>query len=274
MAQKIILRSVYGKVGMEYTINPCPDPVTGRQCKYVRKVDSKGDMILTDKDKNSDIFDYLVPETHKFIIKDGTELDLNDPYQEAEWECIKNCPLIASSRYEKDSNGNYKIDGNVRDRSTHPRNGVAELYVDIPGVETAARVSKVKEVYEASKLIFEDERGSEGRLQKTKLLGRDMTSAPDSDVTEYLLDLAKRNPQKIINIYKGEDATYRLLFIEAKDKHVIIRKNNLFTYGDDVILGATDDAAVTWLMNKDNKAVVELIKKEVYPELYTKKTSK
>ena len=49
----IVLRSVYGKVNMKYYINPCKDPKTGRFPDCVRTVDSFGNMILSDKDKNN-----------------------------------------------------------------------------------------------------------------------------------------------------------------------------------------------------------------------------
>lgn len=272
MAQQILLRSVYGKVGMVYTINPCPDKKTGRFCKWVKKVDSKGDMIITDAEKNSPDFPYFIPENREFKVSDGQVFDLDNPYDLAEWEAIKNAPIIATSRYEKDANGNYVIDGNTRDTSTHPRNGVAELYVDIPGIETEARVKKSELVYKASKFIFED--SDAGRLKITKMMGKYMENAPSSDITEFLLEAAKRNPNRIIKLYTSDDAAYRLLFIDAKDKHIINLKNGMYLYGDDIILGATDDAVVTYFLNKDNKKVVEMIKKDTYPEMYKEDTKK
>jgi len=254
-------------VGMIYTINPCPDKITGRFCKWVKPVDSKGDMILTDKDRNSEDYPYFIPENKEFKVSDGTTFDLSDPFQLAEWESIKNAPIIASSRYEKDANGNYKIDGNIKDTSSHPRNGVAELYVDIPGVETAARVSKQKLVFEASKLIFDDPKGAEGRLRITRILGKHMKNAPESDVTEYLLDLAKRNPNKIISLYNSNDSQLRLLFIDAKENRVIISKNGIFMYGD-TLLGATDDAVITWMKDPKNNKLLQLMMEETYPDMY------
>ncbi len=53
----IVLRSVYGKVNMKYYINPCKDPKTGRFPDCVRTVDSFGNMILSDKDKNGPTLD-------------------------------------------------------------------------------------------------------------------------------------------------------------------------------------------------------------------------
>ena len=52
-SNKIILRSVYGKVA-KYYIQPCKDPKTGRFPDCVKPVDSHGDIRLTDKEKNEE----------------------------------------------------------------------------------------------------------------------------------------------------------------------------------------------------------------------------
>ena len=49
---KIILRSVYGKVGIKYFIQPCPNPKTGQMPSCIKKVDSHGDMIMSDEERN------------------------------------------------------------------------------------------------------------------------------------------------------------------------------------------------------------------------------
>lgn len=279
MSQKILLRSVYGKVGQIYTINPCPNN-NGQFCKWVRRIDSQGNMILSDADKNESVtlsdgtkmplLQYLIPENKEFKIQDGQEFDLSKIEDLAEWEAIKNAPLIASSRYEKNPDGTYKIDGNVYDRTTHPRNGAAELYVDIPGIETEARVSKAEKVYNASKYIFES--SQEKRLQITKIMGKHMEAMPPSDITEYLIEVAKRNPDRIIKLYKDENVSDRLLFMDAKDKHVIILKGGFYIYGEDINLGATDDNAVAWLIDPKNKKIAEMIRQDTYPEMYKKDT--
>ena len=275
MNQKILLRSVYGKVGQIYTINPCPES-NGQFCKWVRRIDSAGNMILSDADKNDTVeladgtkmplLQYLIPENKEFKIRDGQEFDLNKIEDLAEWEAIKNAPLIASSRYEKNSDGSYKIDGNIYDKTTHPRNGAAELYVDIPGVETEIRVSKAEKVYKASKFIFES--SQEKRYDITRMMGKQMKGMPPSDITEYLIEVAKRNPDRIIKLYTDENISYRLLFMDAKDKHIIILKNGFYIYGEDINLGASDDNAVAWLTNPKNKNIVDMITKDTYPEMY------
>ena len=65
----IILRSVWGKVGMKYFIQPSKNPKTGRYADCVRRVDSNGDMILSDADRNSG--KYFVKEDETFTIEDG-----------------------------------------------------------------------------------------------------------------------------------------------------------------------------------------------------------
>ena len=90
---------------------------------------------------------------------------------------------------------------------------------------------------------------------------------PDADVTDYLLQVAEQDPEKIINLYTGGDTAVRLTFIEARDKHVINYKNRLYTYADNVVLGATDEAAILYLKDPKNANVLKLIKQDTYPNL-------
>lgn len=268
----IILRSVYGKVGQKYFITPCKDPVTGRFPDSVRPVNSNGDMILSEKDKELGTIVY--PANKVFEVEDGTRFDLQDPWEKAQWECIKNCPLIAKSRDARDAKGNLLIDG-ARGEGLGQyaaRYGTAELYVENPDADTHNRVSKERLVYDAQTYIFNDDKGAQGRLLRARLLGRDMKNAPDNDVLEYLLEIAKKEPKRIINIYTGSDTTLRLLFIEAKERNVIIVKNKVYMYGD-IALGTTDDAVINFFSKPENRKILELITKDTYPEMESKKKS-
>lgn len=75
----ITLRSVYGKVGQKYFIQPIKDPQTGRYPDCVKPVNSSGDIILTDAERNSKA--YYVKQNEVFIIEDGKTFDLNDEIQ-------------------------------------------------------------------------------------------------------------------------------------------------------------------------------------------------
>lgn len=262
----IVLRSVYGKVGQKYYIQPCRDQKTGKMPDCVKHVNSHGDMILTDAERNSG--KYYVKENETFIIEDGKTFDLSDPIEKAHWEAIKNCVLIAPDRYAKDAQGNLLIDGTVGWKSKKPRYGIAELYIERPGYEAVRKVSRKKKIHQAASFILDDPKGSEGRILIARLLGKHMTNIPDADVEDYLLTIAEKDPERIINLYTGDDITLRLLFMEAKDKHIINLKNKLYIYADNIVLGATDDAAITWMKDPKNKKVLELIKKDTYPDLY------
>lgn len=263
----IILRSVFGKVGQKYYMNPVKDPKTGRYHSCVRPVDSKGDMIISDKDRNSGT--PLIAEDRVFIIEDGTTFNLSDPWEAAEWYAIQYCPLIALSRDAKDAKGNLLIDGEIAEGKSRARYGIAELYVEKPGYATAKSVSKRKLIHDADSYIYGDPTGSEGRLLKARILGKNMKNAPDADVTDYLLEISHKDPDKIINLYTGGDIAIRMLLMDAKDKNVIYIKNKLYLYADSIVLGATDDAVVTWMKSPVNKKTLELIKRDTYPDMYS-----
>ena len=253
----IILRSTRGKVGQKYYIQPCKDK-NGRLPDCVKHVNSQGDMILTDEERNSG--KYYIKENETFVFEDGKTFNLDDPIDKAQWEAIKNCPLIAPDRYAKDKNGNLLIDGTMGWKNVRPRYGVAELYIEKPGYEAVRKVNKKRKIHNACSYILDDPKGVDGRVLMARLLGKHMTNVPDADVTDYLLTIAEKDPDKIINLYTGDDINLRLLFIEAKDKHVIRLKNKLFIYDYNIVLGATDDAVITWMKDAKNKKVLELIK--------------
>lgn len=270
LSNKIVLRSVRGKVGNKVYIQPCRDPQTGNWPECVKRVDSHGDMILSEQERNDKNRDFFIKEDAVFTIVDGTTFDLDNVKDRFIWEAIKNCPLISPDYYAKDNKGNSLINGTPGWDSKQPRFGVAELFVERPGVESNRRVSRRKLRHDAEAYILGDERGYDGRVLKARLLGHRMDNMPDADVTDYLLQIADKDPEKIINIYTGGDTSIRLLFIEARDKHVILYKNKLYTYADNVVLGATDEAAILFLKDPNNANILKLIKQDTYPELLKK----
>ena len=270
MQNVIIIRSVRGKVGNTYYIQPCPNPSTRRyqtviikdqdrnpvEVEIVKRVDSNGNIILTDWERNSG--QYFVAETEVIEVTDGTTFDLDDPVQEARWKAIEYCDWIAKDRFERDANGDLVIDGNARNY------GVADLYIERPGELTKKTVSKKKLVARAYNYIFED--GDKSKRMKAKVLGRNLDGAPMSDVDEYLTQTAERDPNKIINIYEGEDWKLQLLILEAVDRGVIRRKDGIYTYGDDKVMGASMESAILFMRDITNRTIVTNIKKETYPE--------
>lgn len=267
----VVLRSVFGKVGQKYYIQPQKD-ARGRYADCVKRVNSQGDIILTPEEieNESKGLAAYIPETELFVIEDGKTFNLDDVYDKAVWEAIKNCDLIAPDRFAKNEKGDYLIDGTVDPRSKRPRYGTAELYVDRPGFEAQRRVTRRKLIVEASNHIMNDERGYEGRLLVAKVLGRDMKNQPNADVEDYLLSIAEKTPEKIINCYTGGDIQLRMLFIEAREKGVIVKKDGLFVYGEDgkVALGATDNAVIEWMKLSRNSKTLALIRKDTYQDVF------
>lgn len=265
----ITLRSTYDKAGIKYIIMPCKNKY-GQYPNCIKKINSQGDMIMSEKERDeySEGKAVFFPENHLFTITSGKTYNLDDMYDKAEWEAIQNCPLIAKSRDERDANGNLVIDGTAPTRKHAGRYGVAELYIDRPGLDTQRRVSRKQLIHKAESFIYDDPHGAEGQLNMAKILGKDMRNQPTADVIDFLTRVAEKDPNKIINLYTGDDISLRLLFVEAKDKKVIYIKNKLYLYGDNVVLGATDDAVIAWMKEPKNQKVLELIKKDTYPDYF------
>lgn len=255
----IIIRSVFGKVGQRYFLNPARDPNTGRFPACVKHVDSKGDIILTDAERNSG--QVFIPEDQLVIIEDGKSFNLDDPYELALWQSIQHSRIIAMSRDARDKKGNLLIDGDSK------RYGSAELYIERPGYEVKKKNSRKKLINMAETIIFNS--SLEDQVKLARLLGKNMKNAPAADVEDYLLQRASKDPQLVIDMKTGDDSIYRMLFLDATDKYIITTKNKLYVYGDEgIVLGATDDAAVAWLKDPNHKRIVDMIKKETYPHMY------
>lgn len=267
----IVLRSVFGKVGQQYLIQPQKDKF-GNLPDCVRHVDSNGDMILTLEDKatSGKIF---IREDEVFVVEDGKTFDLDDPRQAAEWEAIKNCFLIAPSRDARDDRGDYLIDGTRDPNARQPRYGRAELYIEMPGKMSEKKVTRKKLVIQAQNYILDDNRGYDGHLLIAKVLGRNMTNQPAADIEAYLLDVAEKEPNKIIELYTGGDLQLKLLLLTAKERQVIRKEHGLYVYGEDsvITLGASDAAVLEWMKQPRNQKTLQLIRQDTYPEVYPEK---
>lgn len=255
MDNKIILRSVYGKVGQVFSIQPCRDQ-NGNWPECIRQVDSFGNMIVSDNDRNSG--KPLIKVTETFQVEDGTSFDLSDPWDNARWEAIKNCPLIAQYRGQRDSKGTLIIDGDAK------RYGRAVLYIERPGLEVSKKVNRRQKIHDAETYIFADPRGADGRIKIARILGKHMRNASDADIKDFLLEIASKDPEKIINLYTGDDLELRMLFMDAKDKGIIRSVSGVYVYGEGITLGSTIDTVIAWMRDPRNKKTLELIKDDTY----------
>lgn len=254
------LRSVYGKVKTYYF-----NPLRGKNGLYptfvkpVRtNVNGETEMILSDKELSSPDRDYFIPEDKVIEVTDGTTFDLDNPLQRNMWESIKDSHLIAPERSARDDHGVLLIDGDFR------RYGLAELYIERPGVESTRRVERTILLTKAYSLIGND--SANHRLTICKLLGKSMVNAPDSDIQDYLYQKAEKDPQAIINMYEDSDQVIRLLLIEAKNKNIITKRSGVYMYSD-TALGVTDEAAILFLKDIKNTAIKDSIARETYPDM-------
>ena len=258
----IVLRSVNKATDIKIYTNPAKDPRTRQYPKCVKRVNSQGDMICSQEEINSGL--HFIPENEVIILEDGTTFDLNDPIQKRTWEAVEHCVFIAPSRDARDKDGNYIIDGSKQ------RYGAAELYIERPGVETTRKVNKKKSIHDAHTYIWS--LSAEEKVNLCALLGKLMSNVADADVTDYLLEVAAKQPKKVLDLKDSEDAAIRLLFLKAKDKKVIYIQDGVYKFGDEgIVLGSSDEAVVTFLNNPKNNEYLKLIQSETNPDYFPKK---
>jgi len=264
MGNEIILRSVYGKVNQIYFIQPCPNPKTGKLPDCVRTVDSLGDMILSEEDvtQMSRGEKHFVPANAVFEITDGISFDLDDVVDRAKWQAIEYCNWIAKDRFERDASGTLIIDGGQK------RYGVADLYVERPGEIAAAKISVKQLRHRACDYVYQDSESN--RIKKCRVLGRDLKNAISADVLDYLIEIAEKDPKKIIELYEGEDWRIQLFILDAIERGVIKRNDGIYKY-DDKMLGGSMTAVIEFMKDVRYKKLVDSIKTETYPELLPRK---
>lgn len=254
LENRIIIRSVYKFTRLH--MEPARLPSTGRYSAAVRETNSQGDMILSDEDKKSNSF--FIKDTDVIEIYDGKEFDLDNAIDAAWWEAIRHSRKIAQDRWERDKQGNLVVDGNAK------RYGNAEFFVERPGLESSLRNSRKRQIHEAKTYIYQD--SEDGIFQKVRLLGNSMEGQMPSDVEDYLVSIAEKTPQLITELYTGTDTHLRIFLLDAIDKEFIYNRDKLFYYGDNIVLGATDSAVIHYFKNPANKRIVDMIKRDVYPE--------
>lgn len=259
MENKIVtLRTVYKL--KEYHFMPTKQP-NGLNWDFVKpvRIDNDGSsyMVLSEAERNDPRSQYFLPEDLDIVVTEGTTFDLSDPLQYNKWMAIKDNDLIAPTRDARDADGNFLIDGDKK------RYGIAELYVDIAGEDSARSINRRKLIHEAEEYVYKDSQN--GILTKCRLLGRNMKNAPFTDAMDLLLQEADKHPQKIIDLYTGQDSGIQLMLLDAKEKNIIRKVNGWWMYGD-TNLGATDEAMLTFFKTPMNKPIFDALKKHVYPE--------
>lgn len=118
--------------------------------------------------------------------------------------------------------------------------------------------------------MYEDSEAN--RIKKCKVLGRDLRNAIPADILDFLIETAEKDPNKVIQLYEGEDWKLQLFILDAIDNGVIKKSDGIYKY-DDKMLGGSMDAVVNFLKDIRYKKLIDSMKMETYPELFPK-TSK
>lgn len=237
--QVITLKSVY-KTG-KTTVQPTRD----RFGWY------KGIKRLSEEDKRK-LTTYAEPDS-KFTIQDGTEFDLSREDHRVMWEWIKHSSCIGESEADCQNTAG------------------AEFYPYVPQVASEKNVSRRVLRHKAESYILED--NSSNYPSRALLLNVNMNGDHPSVIQEYLLEVADRTPEKIVDIYESHDVSVRLLLLKAQANRVITIDNGIYRYGH-TALGMTEPSCVAWMLDKANKHVVESIERDVNPEYFAKEDSK
>jgi hypothetical protein len=174
-------------------------------------------MVLSEEERNSPEAKYFLPEDMDIVVTEGTTFNLADPLDFNKWEAIKDSDLIVPMRDARDENGVLLIDGDKK------RYGIAEIYVDVAGEDSERMINRRKKIWEAEQFIYND--SMNGILTKCRLLGRNMRNAPYADAQAYLLETADKSPDRIIDLYTGQDSGLQLLLLDAKEKNIVRKVN-------------------------------------------------
>ena len=84
LSNKIVLKSVRGKVGIVIKMQPCKDK-NGNWPSCVKRVDSNGNMILSEKELNDPNREYFIREDAVINVVDGMTFDLDNVGDRFKW---------------------------------------------------------------------------------------------------------------------------------------------------------------------------------------------
>ena len=206
----------------------------------------KGIESLSENDKR-DLRIWAEPDT-KFVLKEGVILDLNKDEHRVIWSWVKYQPCLAMSYEECQSRPS------------------AEFYVHLQHKEAVKSVSRKKIKFQAMKYISED--NASNYPLRVKLLGINMDGEDPVVIENFLLDRAEQDPERIIKLYKDKFLALRMLLMEAVAKRkLIIEPSGAYRYGN-MFLGMTEESALDWMSNPENKSVVRLLEEDVNPEYF------
>jgi len=233
-ADKIItLKSVF-KAG-KFTVQPAKDPTKNWFHGVPR--------LSEDEKKN---LNYWTSPDSKLVLQDNYEFDLNDEIHAANWKWVKHLPCIAMSFEEAQKTPS------------------AQFYVYIAGREAreANKTSDLK--YNAIKYIMED--SPVNYENRALILGSDLAGESPEEIKKILIEIAERQPTRVIHAYEAKNLSIKLLYLRAKQKGIIKMQDGMILFGSNV-LGVNEEGALASLQSTDHKEMLKLLGDEVETSL-------
>jgi len=239
---KIVLKSIYKT---KHTVQPAFDPKSGWWAGVKR---------ISDDDKKSLSYYITVGKgsgdserNTTLVLEDGMEFDLANERDAINWEWVQHCKEVANSFEEAQ------------------KSKVAMFYVFIEGKEAQKDNARTNEKFEALSAVMAD--SPVHYENRALLLGNDMIGEEVSVIKRYLLDMAENEPKRVLDAYKSKTLQTQLLFLQAKRAGKIEEVNGVIKYGMH-ILGVSDDSAIAFLQNPENRELMKLIEREINPEYF------
>lgn len=236
VTDKIIeIKSIY-KNGVT-TVQPVRDPLSNWY---------KGIPRLSENDKR-DLKFWADPDS-KFVLKEGTLLDLNREEHRVIWSWLKYQPCLAMSYEECQSRP------------------AAEFYVHLQNKEAQQSISRKKLKHKAEEYVMND--NASNYPLRVKLLGINMDGEDPVVIEDFLLGRAGSEPERVIKLYEDKKLSLRMLLLEAVEKRkIIIEPSGAYRYGT-MFLGMTEESALDWMNSSENASVVRLLEEEVNPSYF------
>lgn len=233
----ITLRCIHGRQPQKLKVMPSIHRATGQPL---------GIETLTEEEKKTRAY---VPTITSFrTITDGTQFNLADSIDRIDWNWVQYCEFIAPSL----------------DESLYDNSPVA-YYVENLEADLKAELAKSNNAFEAESWVRQI--GSADLVDKARLLGQDMSLHAPGEVLVYLLDVARRTPQRIQELREDRFKDERLFLYRLLDKG-IVRKNSVgIFYYENTKLGTDEIQVLNWLTSARNSDIVELLWDKLFPGL-------
>ena len=185
----------------------------------------------------------------KVVLKHGLRFDLNNLVDRINWAWIKHLDCLAMSFKEA-------------------QESKATWYVHIEGREAEVSVAAKELRFKAMEYVINDP--VVNYANRALLLNFDMSGETPSVIKDFLLEVAEKEPKKILHIYRDKSMKINLLYAQAKQKGIIVESTSdgVVKYGV-TILGVSPESAIAFLQN--NEDLLELLERDVKPEYFKAK---